>query len=106
MGKMKRFYQSRKSQRVISVTVQGTQIPLYGGGSSLSSSKENPINVPLDLMFTVRSRAYVLGKLVKPKFHRKIHCSVTLRENQLGKRIDMKNLCEALAFVPPRSQGM
>ncbi|XP_058098422.1 uncharacterized protein LOC131243241 isoform X2 [Magnolia sinica] len=90
---MKEFYQSRKSQRLITATVQGTQIPLYGGGSSLTSSHESPISVPLNLTFVVRSRAYVLGKLVKPKFYRTVHCWVTLKQNRLGKRVDLKESC-------------
>ncbi|XP_058098421.1 uncharacterized protein LOC131243241 isoform X1 [Magnolia sinica] len=92
-GYMKEFYQSRKSQRLITATVQGTQIPLYGGGSSLTSSHESPISVPLNLTFVVRSRAYVLGKLVKPKFYRTVHCWVTLKQNRLGKRVDLKESC-------------
>ncbi|RWR90634.1 Late embryogenesis abundant protein [Cinnamomum micranthum f. kanehirae] len=92
-GNMKQFYQSRKSQRMLSAVVQGYQIPLYGGGATLTVSKEHPTAVPLSLTFVIRSRAYVLGKLVKPKFYSTIHCSVTLRQNQLGKRVDMKNSC-------------
>ncbi|KAH0695365.1 hypothetical protein KY285_022462 [Solanum tuberosum] len=36
-GAMKKFYQSRKSQRVVAVSVIGNKIPLYGGGASLST---------------------------------------------------------------------
>ncbi|XP_077246296.1 late embryogenesis abundant protein [Tasmannia lanceolata] len=92
-GNVEEFYQARKSQRVVSAMVEGEQIPLYGGGSSLSSSKDNPASVPLTLIFTVRSRAYVLGKLVKTKFHRTVRCSVTLKGNGLGKPVGLKDTC-------------
>ena len=35
---MKDFYQSRKSQRNVSVTVMASRVPLYGGGAGLSST--------------------------------------------------------------------
>ncbi|MED6191965.1 hypothetical protein PIB30_005783 [Stylosanthes scabra] len=42
-GTMKEFYQSRKSQRLVTVSVMGNKIPLYGSGNSLSSTTEFPI---------------------------------------------------------------
>lgn len=93
---MKEFYQSRKSGRVVRIDVTGRQVPLYGGGSSLSSRSEGgpPAVVPLDLTFVMRARAHILGKLVKSKFYRRIRCSLTLRENHLGKHLDLKNACK------------
>ncbi|KAA8537766.1 hypothetical protein F0562_027654 [Nyssa sinensis] len=77
-GNIKKFYQSRKSQRSIAVSVIGDKIPLYGSGASLSSSTgTTTVPVPLKLNFVFRSRAYVLGKLVKPKFYKKIECSMS-----------------------------
>ncbi|XP_010028799.2 uncharacterized protein LOC104419000 [Eucalyptus grandis] len=94
-GHMKKFYQSRKSQRPVVTMVAGYQVPLYGGISVLSMAREHreKVAVPLNLTFVVRSRAYILGKLVKSKFYRKIRCSVTLRGNQLGKRQNLTDLC-------------
>ncbi|WCJ35439.1 Late embryogenesis abundant (LEA) hydroxyproline-rich glycoprotein family [Euphorbia peplus] len=37
-GAVKKFYQSRKSQRSVSISVMGNKIPLYGSGATLSSS--------------------------------------------------------------------
>ncbi|ONK55979.1 uncharacterized protein A4U43_C10F2900 [Asparagus officinalis] len=97
-GQMKEFYESRKSGRVVSVSVSGTQIPLYGGGSSLNSGPtENgaPVAVPLDLTFAIRARAHVLGKLVKSKFYRHVHCTLHLRGKRLGKPVaGIKKACE------------
>ncbi|OVA16025.1 Late embryogenesis abundant protein [Macleaya cordata] len=98
-GHMKEFYQSRKSERKVVTRVVANQVPLYGGVSALGgtrpeNNKLDSVNVPLNLTFVVRSRAYVLGRLVKPKFYRRIRCLVTLKGgNHLGKPIDLK-LCD------------
>ncbi|MCL7036614.1 hypothetical protein MKW94_017326 [Papaver nudicaule] len=97
---MKEFYQSRKSQRTIVTSVLADHRPLYGGLSQLGGKGVHPglqdVNVPLNLTFVVRSRAYVLGKLVKPKFYRKIRCLLTLDSKKLGKPIikSLKDACE------------
>ncbi|KAL1821903.1 hypothetical protein ACET3Z_016772 [Daucus carota] len=76
-GNVKKFYQSRKSQRLLTVTLTGSRVPLYGSGATLSSLNGVPtVPVPLTLNFVVKSRGYVLGKLVNPKFDKKIECSV------------------------------
>ncbi|XP_027185745.1 uncharacterized protein LOC113783729 [Coffea eugenioides] len=92
-GLMKKFYQSRKSQQIVMVVVQGYQVPLYGGVPVLSGAKGHleSASVPLNLTFKMRSRAYVLGRLVKPKFYRSIICAVTLRGNHLGKPVNLTN---------------
>ncbi|XVF61182.1 hypothetical protein PTKIN_Ptkin08bG0109500 [Pterospermum kingtungense] len=93
-GSIRKFYQSRKSQRALTVMIKGNHIPLYGGGASLASVNGAPTEpVPLTLDFMVRSRAYVLGKLVKPKFYRRIQCSVTMDPKKMNKAISLKNKC-------------
>ncbi|KAL5821694.1 hypothetical protein ACOSQ3_023576 [Xanthoceras sorbifolium] len=93
-GTIRKFYQTRKSQRSITVTIKGSNIPLYGGGASLSSLNGAPIEpVPLTLDFTVRSRAYVLGRLVKPKFYKRIECSVIMDHKKMNTAISLKNTC-------------
>ncbi|XP_073274900.1 uncharacterized protein [Primulina huaijiensis] len=93
-GAINGFYQSRKSQRTIAVILMGNHIPLYGGGSNLSSKEGRPAApVTLALNFTVRARAYVLGRLVKPKFHKTVHCSVVLDQNKMNVAIPLKNSC-------------
>lgn len=90
-GQMNGFYQSRKSQRMVSVIVRGHQVPLYGGIPVLNGAKGHlqSVSVPLNLTFTIRSRAYILGRLVKPKFYGIILCEVTLRGNYVGKPIHL-----------------
>ncbi|KAH7663361.1 Late embryogenesis abundant protein LEA-2 subgroup domain-containing protein [Dioscorea alata] len=86
-GQMEEFYESRKSGRVVMVAVKGMQVPLYGGGSTLSSrgAGEASAEVPLNLTLVVRARANVLGELVKCKFYRHVWCSFVLKETRLGK---------------------
>lgn len=93
-GRIKKFYQSRKSRKLVAVSLKGSRIPLYGGGSNLSSKDGKPVDpVPLDLNFTVRARAYVLGKLVKPKFRKRVHCSVVMDPLKMNEAIRLKNKC-------------
>ncbi|XP_077248855.1 uncharacterized protein LOC143888350 [Tasmannia lanceolata] len=96
-GNIKNFYQSRKTQRVVNVMVAGNKIPLYGGGSTLSTSSGTANTnalVPLNLTFVVRSRGYVLGKLVKPKFNIRVGCSVVLDQTKMNKAVPLKNSCQ------------
>ncbi|KAK1324253.1 hypothetical protein QJS10_CPA01g00305 [Acorus calamus] len=93
-GHMGKFYQSRKSERVVTVKVGAKELPIYGGGASLTGTNQEPNSVPFNLTFTVRSRAYVLGMLVKPKFYRRVRCLVVLKKNRIGKHSDLKaNSC-------------
>ncbi|KAE8685728.1 putative Ralf-like 34 [Hibiscus syriacus] len=93
-GTMKNFHQSRKSQRPVTVTVMGNKVPMYGGGASLSSSTgTTSVPISFKLNFVVRTRAYVLGKLVKPKFHKKIECVITFDPKKLNVPISLKKSC-------------
>ncbi|GFY95951.1 hypothetical protein Acr_11g0002570 [Actinidia rufa] len=96
-GTIKKFYQSRKSQRTVAVSVMGNKIPLYGSGVMLSSSMgtttTTTVQVPLKLNFVVRSKANVLGKLVKPKFYKRIECSIVFDKKKFNVPISLKNSC-------------
>ncbi|KAL9396572.1 hypothetical protein Peur_010825 [Populus x canadensis] len=93
-GNIKKFYQSRKSQRPVAISVISNKIPLYGSGAGLSSSTgTTTLPVPLKMNFVVRSRAYVLGKLVKTKFNRKIECDFTFDPKKLNVPISLKEAC-------------
>ncbi|KAG0450525.1 hypothetical protein HPP92_026666 [Vanilla planifolia] len=95
-GQIVEFYEPRKSERVVTTTVVGEQVPLYGGGASLTSRNngDSPAVVPLELNFVVRARANVLGKLVRTKFYRAVRCAVYLRESRLGRPVDLRGACE------------
>lgn len=93
-GTVKKFYQSRKSQRSITAVVEGNRIPLYGSGAGLSTSKGlTNLPIPLRLKMEVKAKAYVLGKLVKPRFHRNVDCDLVLDPNpkKLNLPISLKN---------------
>lgn len=91
---MHKFYQSRKTQKTVTVSVIGNKIPLYGSGASLSTPKgTTTMPVPLHLNFKIRSRAYVLGKLVKPKFYKEIKCDIIFDPKKLNVPISLKNSC-------------
>lgn len=93
-GTVKKFYQSRKSQRSVAISVMSNKIPLYGSGAGLSSSTgTTTLPVPLKLKFVIRSRAYVLGKLVKPKFYKRIECDITFDTKRLNVPISLKKSC-------------
>ncbi|KAJ8755904.1 hypothetical protein K2173_024449 [Erythroxylum novogranatense] len=68
-GQLKNYYQPQKSRRIVSVTVEGSKVPMYGAGSSLTVS-ETGIVLPLTLKFEIKSRGNVVRKLVRTK-HRK-----------------------------------
>jgi hypothetical protein len=85
---MREFYQPRKSGRVVTVSVVGTQVPLYGAGAGLHSKPNNgrlsPAVVPVRLAFVLRARAHILGLLVRSKFYRRVHCSLAIHEARRG----------------------
>ncbi|URE12741.1 Late embryogenesis abundant protein [Musa troglodytarum] len=93
---MNNFYQPRKSQRNVEVVVLEKKVPLYGG-PSLASSPGKPgsvATIPLNLSFMVKSRAYVLGKLVKPKLEIGVRCKVVMNPAKLDTRVSLKNSCQ------------
>ncbi|XP_031107994.1 uncharacterized protein LOC116012566 [Ipomoea triloba] len=93
-GAIRKFYQSRRSQRTVTVTLRGSGIPLYGGGASLSSEDGKPTApVPLTLSFMVRARAYVLGRLVKPRFERRVQCWVVMEPKKMNVAISLRKSC-------------
>ncbi|PIA32912.1 hypothetical protein AQUCO_04300097v1 [Aquilegia coerulea] len=93
-GEMEEFSLTRKKERLIKTSVNATRLPLYGALPVLTSTHGPEVNIPLNLTFVVRSRAYVLGKLVRHTFHKKILCSVTFKKKKLGHPNDLTNSCE------------
>ncbi|XP_078174337.1 uncharacterized protein LOC144567998 [Carex rostrata] len=80
-GELKRYYQPRKSHRSFSLILHGEKVPLYGAGASFSlSSTDSALvsAVPLTLDFELRSRGYVIGKLVKVSHKQHFGCSLTV----------------------------
>ncbi|GLU22220.1 hypothetical protein SLE2022_383100 [Rubroshorea leprosula] len=76
-GQLKKYYQPRKSHRTVSVILEGTKVPLYGAGSSLTVSPTG-VEVPLRLKFEIRSRGNVVGKLVRTRHRKQISCPLVI----------------------------
>jgi hypothetical protein len=114
---LNKFYQSRSSRRTVSVSVAGNKVPLYGGGPTLTAPPAPATGggggkkgkkqqappaatparvppVPMLLRTTLRSRAYVLGALVKPRFTRTIECKLHLDPAKLTKPISLHKACQ------------
>ncbi|XP_059432935.1 uncharacterized protein LOC132166175 [Corylus avellana] len=87
-GKLKKYYQPRKSHRTVSVNLQGNMVPLYGVGASLIVSEKNG-EVPMMLAFEVKSRGNVVGKLVRSNHRRHISCSLVI-DSRKNKPIKLK----------------
>ncbi|KAJ3694545.1 hypothetical protein LUZ60_010025 [Juncus effusus] len=80
-GELKRYYQPRKSHRAFSLILHGEKVPLYGAGAGLSLSTTTtgvPVKVPLTLDFLLKSKGYVIGKLVKVSHNRHISCPISV----------------------------
>ncbi|KGN43297.1 uncharacterized protein LOC101215215 [Cucumis sativus] len=97
-GQMEEFYQKRQSSRRVVTSVAGHQVPLYGGISAIGNWRDQRqdgagVEVSLNLTVAVRSRAYILGRLVKSTFHTTITCPITLSTNKLGKSHSFNNTC-------------
>ncbi|XP_058763238.1 uncharacterized protein LOC131636647 [Vicia villosa] len=76
-GELKKYHQQRNSRRTVSVDIQGSKVPLYGAGASLASLMDTG-NVTTTLVFEVKSRGNVVGKLVRTKHIQHVSCSVAI----------------------------
>ncbi|KAI8571122.1 hypothetical protein RHMOL_Rhmol01G0093300 [Rhododendron molle] len=59
---------SGQSEEIVKVKVEGNKVPLYGAGASLAAFDYRFYRVPLRLELDIRSRADVMGKLVRTKY--------------------------------------
>ncbi|KAL9238001.1 hypothetical protein vseg_012483 [Gypsophila vaccaria] len=94
-GSMQQFYQARKTQRNVNVPIYSDKVPLYGSGQNLVGTSTGIPTAPVNmtLSFKIRSRAYVLGSLVKPKFYKTVQCVVSLDPKKINSAISLKNKC-------------
>lgn len=77
-GQLGKFYQPRTSRRVASVILHGEKIPLYGAGATFDLSNTGGA-VPLTLDLAVRTRGYVIGKLVRVTHAKRVKCPVVIK---------------------------
>uniref|UniRef100_A0A7N0TT15 Late embryogenesis abundant protein LEA-2 subgroup domain-containing protein n=1 Tax=Kalanchoe fedtschenkoi TaxID=63787 RepID=A0A7N0TT15_KALFE len=90
-GHLKKYYQPRNSHRLVSVSLVGSMVPLYGAGAGLMVS-ESDTHVPVTLQFELRSRGNVVGKLVRTKHRRQVSCPLTI-DIKSSKPIKLKQNC-------------
>ncbi|KAG4992082.1 hypothetical protein JHK87_025539 [Glycine soja] len=91
-GELKKHYLPRKSTRIVSLNLQGSKVSLYGAGASLIGLVDNG-KIPMTLVFDVRSRGNIVGKLVMSKHRRRVSCSVAIDSHNI-KPIKLKeNAC-------------
>ncbi|XP_021275701.1 uncharacterized protein LOC110410375 [Herrania umbratica] len=88
-GQLKKYYQPRKSHRTVVATLEGDKVPLYGAGASLAVSDDMG-GVPMKLIFEVRSRGNVVGKLVRSRHRKLISCSLVIDPHS-NKPLKLKN---------------
>ncbi|XP_027069095.1 uncharacterized protein LOC113776396 [Coffea eugenioides] len=79
-GELKRYYQPRTSSRTISVNLDGRSIPLYGAGATLD---DDDTEVPLKLNMEIQSLGYLVGKLVKTKYQKRVSCSMVFNTERM-----------------------
>ncbi|BAU02881.1 hypothetical protein LR48_Vigan10g013100 [Vigna angularis] len=91
-GELKNQYLPRKGTRNVSVNLQGSKVPLYGAGASLTGLVDNG-KVPVTLVFEVRSIGNVVGKLVRSKHRRHVSCSVAIDSHNNGPIKLKENAC-------------
>lgn len=84
-GQLKKYYQPRKSRRIVTVNLEGSKVPLYGAGVTNIGGE-----VPLVLEFEIRSRGNVVGKLVRVKHRRQVSCPLVM-DSSSNKAIKFKN---------------
>ncbi|XP_062228131.1 uncharacterized protein LOC133926296 [Phragmites australis] len=77
VGQVRRYYQPRKSHRVVTAVIHGEKVPLYGAGGGLMLSSTGG-SVPLTLDFDLTSRGYVIGKLVRVTHKVHVTCPVVV----------------------------
>lgn len=91
-GDVEEFYKKRNAEEKVVAIVVGDKIPMYGSGAALTTAAGmTDLPVPLMLDFTVRSRALVLGKLVKHIFYNKVRCSLNFTITNMDLPISLNN---------------
>ncbi|CAA3021037.1 Late embryogenesis abundant [Olea europaea subsp. europaea] len=92
-GQLKKYYQPKKSVRKMAVSLEGQRVPLYGAGMSLSELDKSG-GFPLKLDFEMKSRGYLIGKLVKTTHRRHVSCSLLLNSKTTKQIVFKQNSCK------------
>ncbi|KFK39781.1 hypothetical protein AALP_AA3G286700 [Arabis alpina] len=86
IAQLKSYYQPKQSNRTSRINLVASRVPLYGAGSDLAASDHNG-GVPVTLEFEIRSRANIVGNLVKSRHQKHLSCFffISSRNNKFVK---------------------
>ncbi|KAL7093590.1 hypothetical protein ACP275_11G048600 [Erythranthe tilingii] len=94
-GQLEKYYQPKRSKRVMWVMLVGRRVPLYGAGAALAPSSGRGLrNIPFKLEFEIHSRGYIVGKLVKANHKTRAFCSLLINSKHTEDIIFDENSCE------------
>lgn len=74
---MEEYSQPRKSWRDVTVNIDADEVPLYGASPGFTAAR-TAVGVPMKMVFELRTRGYVVGKLVKSKRQLHVSCSLLM----------------------------
>ncbi|XP_019092719.1 PREDICTED: uncharacterized protein LOC109129312 [Camelina sativa] len=77
---LKSYYQPKQSNHTSMINLVGSKVPLYGAGAELVASDHNG-GVPVKLEFEIRSRANIVGHLVKSRHREHLSCFFLISSN-------------------------
>ncbi|XP_011078314.1 uncharacterized protein LOC105162087 [Sesamum indicum] len=92
-AQLKKYYQPKKSRRIMQVSLVGQRIPLYGSGMALAASDASG-GIPFKLELGIESRGYLVGRLVKTKHTRRVSCSLVINSQHTQDIIFETNSCK------------
>ncbi|ANM63973.1 unnamed protein product [Arabidopsis thaliana] len=72
-ARLKSYHQPKQSNHTSRINLIGSKVPLYGAGAELVAS-DNSGGVPVKLEFEIRSRANIVGNLVKSRHRKHLSC--------------------------------
>eukprot|EP00249_Psilotum_nudum_P005896 c19308_g1_i1 orf=708-1658(+) len=97
-GQMKSFAQVKRSKKTVSVVVKAVKVPIYGAGDDLSGVYNAHTGIPLEMIATVHSQYFVVGKMVKPKFQSQATCNLVVALNNMALLSPLRSSC---SYNPP-----
>ncbi|EOA29694.1 hypothetical protein CARUB_v10016215mg [Capsella rubella] len=80
IAQLKSYYQPKQSNHTSRINLVGSKVPLYGASADLVASDHNG-GVPVKLEFEIRSRANIVGHLVKSRHQEHLSCFFSISSN-------------------------
>ncbi|KAH7288891.1 hypothetical protein KP509_31G048500 [Ceratopteris richardii] len=93
-GEISKYFQAKGTRKVIEVVAQSRKIPLYGAGNMIANSDgSTKQGVPLNMVATLHSQYYVVGKMIKPKYQNQVVCNIELDSHSMALLVPLKKAC-------------